>query len=113
MRQSYSFIFTGRQQLYVMVCACNPCIKVLLKVSFKCCSRLVTHEGIQAVACGCSPHDEISAKTLSASSLVALLPSTYADAACPIRHGVLGMTLICAQIHTFVSHMHASPLSMA
>ena len=42
-----------------------------------------------------SPQEEISANTFSASSPVALLPSTYADAACPIRHGVLGITLIC------------------
>ena len=42
-----------------------------------------------------TPQEEMSAKTFSASSPVALLPSTYADAACPIRHGVLGITLIC------------------
>jgi len=51
----------------------------------------------KTMGCVNLPHDDISAKTFSASSPVALLPSTKADAACPIRHGVLGITRICTQ----------------
>lgn len=41
---------------------------------------------------GRAPTEEKSANARSPSSSVAWLPSTYALAACPIRHGVLGMT---------------------
>ena len=47
---------------------------------------------ISSEAAGSAPTEEKSAYALSPSSSVAWLPSTYADAAWPMRQGVLGMT---------------------
>ena len=44
-----------------------------------------------------APTELMRAKTLSLSSEVAWVPSTYAEAAWPMRQGVLGITRTCRQ----------------
>lgn len=57
--------------------------------------RVCQKEGRQ---CKGLPTEDISEYVFSASSSHALLPLTKADAHCPIKHGVFGITRTCRMI---------------